>query len=162
MKRRPLKRFFLFKFLLFVIIQSCALGQTDSGAAQDEVVCITSTGKKYHLCTCQYLNKSKIEIDLSDAQARYTPCLVCKPDRLRKLGRVQPTPDESGRIRHGDRSKQRATVSGRSAPGGWRDDKKQTMLRPHKKRNPLQTNDRAPQWQVFSARSVELLRFMSL
>ncbi len=95
MKRHPLKRFFLFKFLLFVIIQSCALGQTDSGAAQNEVVCITNTGKKYHLCSCQYLSKSKIEIDLSDAQARYTPCLVCKPDRLPKLGRVQTTPEES-------------------------------------------------------------------
>lgn len=95
MTRHPLKRFFLFKFLLFVIIQSCALGQTDSEAVQDEVVCVTRTGKKYHRCSCQHVSKSKIEISLSEAQTLYTPCLVCKPDRSRKLGKVQTIPDES-------------------------------------------------------------------
>ena len=83
----------MFKFLLVVIIQSCALGQTDSGGTQDEVVCITRTGEKYHLCSCQYLRSSKIEIDLSDAEARYTPCSVCKPGRARKLGSVQQSSD---------------------------------------------------------------------
>lgn len=43
-------------------------------------VYITKTGEKYHLDGCQYLKKSQIRIDLSDAKAQgYTPCSRCDP-----------------------------------------------------------------------------------
>lgn len=41
-------------------------------------VYITSSGKKYHYESCAYLNKSKIEISLSDAKSKgYLPCSKC-------------------------------------------------------------------------------------
>lgn len=44
------------------------------------VVYITKTGEKYHRDGCSSLSKSKIEIELADAQGRgYEPCKKCKP-----------------------------------------------------------------------------------
>ena len=48
-------------------------------AAQTEKVFVTNTGEKYHRENCRSLAKSKIEIALAEAAARYEPCKVCKP-----------------------------------------------------------------------------------
>ncbi len=46
--------------------------------ASERTVYITNSGTKYHRAGCRFLNKSKIEISLSEAQAQgYTACQVC-------------------------------------------------------------------------------------
>lgn len=48
----------------------------------ESIVYVTKTGEKYHSDGCQYLRKSKIEMDLSSAKASgYTPCSKCNPPR---------------------------------------------------------------------------------
>ncbi len=48
--------------------------------AEEEIVYITATGKKYHRSGCRHLKDSKIEIPLDDAIAQdYEPCKVCNP-----------------------------------------------------------------------------------
>ena len=43
-----------------------------------ETVYVTKSGSKYHSYGCQYLNKSCIEKDLSEAEDQgYTPCKKC-------------------------------------------------------------------------------------
>ena len=43
-----------------------------------QIVYVTRTGSKYHSAGCQYLKKSCIEKDLTDAQNQgYTPCSKC-------------------------------------------------------------------------------------
>ncbi|ACA59236.1 copper amine oxidase domain protein [Candidatus Desulforudis audaxviator MP104C] len=50
---------------------------------QGNTVYITKTGAKYHRNGCQYLARSKIPIDLSNAVASgYTPCSVCNPGQI--------------------------------------------------------------------------------
>lgn len=42
------------------------------------IVYVTNTGKKYHKPNCSYLKKSKIQMNLSEAQSEgYTPCSRC-------------------------------------------------------------------------------------
>lgn len=42
------------------------------------IVYVTNTGKKYHKPNCSYLKKSKIQMNLSEAQSQgYTPCSKC-------------------------------------------------------------------------------------
>ncbi len=42
------------------------------------IVYVTNTGKKYHKSSCSYLKKSKIQMNLSEAQSEgYTPCSRC-------------------------------------------------------------------------------------
>ncbi|RLL82400.1 thermonuclease family protein [Mesotoga sp. BH458_6_3_2_1] len=49
----------------------------------DPIVYITSTGDKYHVHGCHFLEHSKIPILLSEAVRRgYIPCRVCKPPQL--------------------------------------------------------------------------------
>lgn len=43
------------------------------------IVYVTETGSKYHVDGCQYLRKSKIPMELKDAQAGYGPCSRCHP-----------------------------------------------------------------------------------
>lgn len=43
------------------------------------IVYVTETGSKYHDDGCQYLRKSKIPMELEDAQASYGPCSRCHP-----------------------------------------------------------------------------------
>ena len=51
-----------------------------SQPADDPIVHITSSGKKYHAAGCRYLKKSDIEIKLSEAKKRHlSPCSVCNP-----------------------------------------------------------------------------------
>ena len=45
----------------------------------EETVYVTNSGSKYHRDGCRYLEKSKIPISLSDAQARYERCSKCNP-----------------------------------------------------------------------------------
>ena len=54
-----------------------------SAEAEDTVVYITDTGKKYHREGCRFLRKSKIKTTLAKAvEAGYKPCKVCKPPTL--------------------------------------------------------------------------------
>lgn len=48
-------------------------------ATVERTVYITRTGAKYHRSGCQYLRKSKIPINLSDAIRSYSPCSRCSP-----------------------------------------------------------------------------------
>lgn len=43
------------------------------------IVYVTETGSKYHDDGCQYLRKSKIPMELEDAQASYGLCSRCHP-----------------------------------------------------------------------------------
>ena len=47
--------------------------------AQAEKVYVTKTGSKYHRASCSSLSKSKIEMPLENAAARYGACKNCKP-----------------------------------------------------------------------------------
>lgn len=50
-------------------------------AAENDVVYITNTGKKYHAANCSSLRKSKHAITLANAKASgYTPCSKCLGD----------------------------------------------------------------------------------
>lgn len=50
--------------------------------ADDSIIFITRTGIRYHKGSCWHLRKSRIPIDLKEAEARgYTPCKVCKPSK---------------------------------------------------------------------------------
>jgi hypothetical protein len=49
------------------------------GAADDPIVYITATGKKYHRANCGHLNKSKKAVRLSKLPRNYAPCETCKP-----------------------------------------------------------------------------------
>ena len=50
-----------------------------AAVAQTETVYVTKTGAKYHRASCSSLSKSKIEMALVDAAARYGACKNCKP-----------------------------------------------------------------------------------
>ena len=59
------------------------VGVTYAGAQQPtDKVFVTKTGTKYHRASCSSLSKSKIELTLSEAAARYTPCKICRPPVL--------------------------------------------------------------------------------
>jgi hypothetical protein len=45
----------------------------------EQVVYVTKTGSKYHRETCRSLARSKIQMPLEKAAARYGPCAICKP-----------------------------------------------------------------------------------
>ena len=47
--------------------------------AEDPVVYVTKSGKKYHSKGCQHLSKSHNEIRLSRARSAYDPCEHCHP-----------------------------------------------------------------------------------
>jgi endonuclease YncB( thermonuclease family) len=54
-----------------------------TGNAEEIIVYVTKSGKKYHRKDCQYLRKSAIPITLKEAIARgYEPCSRCKPPTL--------------------------------------------------------------------------------
>ena len=60
--------------------------------ADDPIVYITKTGKKYHTATCSYLRQSKIPIELSEAVERgYTPCSRCDPPTLEQISAPEPS-----------------------------------------------------------------------
>ena len=46
---------------------------------QSVTVCVTRTGSKYHRCSCSYLRRSSIPMDLASAKARYGACSRCRP-----------------------------------------------------------------------------------
>jgi hypothetical protein len=48
-------------------------------AADDPIVYITATGKRYHRASCGHLKKSKKAVRLSTLPRNYTPCGDCKP-----------------------------------------------------------------------------------
>lgn len=51
----------------------------DTDDKQTITVYVTETGEKYHSDGCQYLSKSQISIDLSEAKRSYSPCSKCNP-----------------------------------------------------------------------------------
>lgn len=67
-----LRRRLLLTFLL-------AIAAVASASAQVEKVYVTRTGEKYHRDGCRSLARSKIEMPLADAAARYGACKVCRP-----------------------------------------------------------------------------------
>ena len=67
-------------FFAMITLHACAVGQAKHENVQQDTVCVTRTGKKYHDCTCRYLHSSSIPLTLSDALTRgYTACSVCDP-----------------------------------------------------------------------------------
>lgn len=61
-------------FVALLVVASIAAGIT-----QTEKVYVTKTGAKYHRGSCSSLSKSKIEMPLADAAARYGACKNCRP-----------------------------------------------------------------------------------
>ena len=56
------------------------VGPKKDAPADDPIVYVTTSGKKYHAEGCRFLAKSSIPMKLSDAKAKgYTPCSVCNP-----------------------------------------------------------------------------------
>lgn len=52
--------------------------KTSAQNTNSAIVYVTNTGKKYHRSSCSYLKKSKIQMNLSEAQSEgYTPCSKC-------------------------------------------------------------------------------------
>lgn len=48
--------------------------------SDDDICYVTANGERYHRQGCRYLNRSCIEIIVSEAKEQgYTPCKVCKP-----------------------------------------------------------------------------------
>lgn len=61
-------------------------------AAENDVVYITNTGKKYHAANCSSLKKSKHAITLANAKASgYTPCSKCLGGSSISAGTSTPT-----------------------------------------------------------------------
>lgn len=61
-------------------------------AAENDVVYITNTGKKYHAANCSSLRKSKHAITLANAKASgYTPCSKCLGGSSISAGTSTPT-----------------------------------------------------------------------
>jgi len=54
-----------------------ALAVAANSLTNDETVCATRSGSKYHRAGCRFLAKSSMPIKLSDARAKYGPCLRC-------------------------------------------------------------------------------------
>jgi len=60
--------------------------QEAANKAENPIVYITRTGKRYHREGCSALKGSKIPITLKEACERgYSPCSLCDPPRLRKV-----------------------------------------------------------------------------
>jgi micrococcal nuclease len=49
-----------------------------------QIVYVTKSGKKYHADGCRSLSKSRIEISLEEASAKYGPCSICSPPVMAK------------------------------------------------------------------------------
>lgn len=57
---------------------SNATVKTTAQNINSAIVYVTNTGKKYHKANCSYLRKSKIQMNLSEAQSQgYSPCSKC-------------------------------------------------------------------------------------
>ena len=69
--------------LLFIVGIGAAFAQT-------EKVYVTRTGTKYHRESCNSLRRSKIEMPLAEAAARYGPCANCRPPVLGAATPQQP------------------------------------------------------------------------
>ena len=70
--------------LLAICLATLAVAQANmppvaEPAANDPIVYVTKTGKKYHENHCRYLDHSKRALSLSAATKKYTPCKVCRP-----------------------------------------------------------------------------------
>lgn len=66
-----------------ILLIACAvLASASIALAQAEKVYVTKTGEKYHRESCRSLAKSKIEMTLKQAAARYGPCKNCQPPTL--------------------------------------------------------------------------------
>lgn len=76
---------------LTVVAVVTALAGLHAQQPADKVF-VTKTGTKYHRASCSSLSKSKIEMTLAEAAARYSPCKICKPPVLATLGSVASSP----------------------------------------------------------------------
>jgi hypothetical protein len=75
------------RLLLTAALIVCLVGGAFTQSATDKVY-VTRTGAKYHRAGCSSLSKSKIEMSLGDAAARFTPCKNCKPPILAEAAPV--------------------------------------------------------------------------
>lgn len=64
---------------LSVLVAVFVIAAVAAPFAQTEKVYVTKTGAKYHRATCASLSRSKIEMALPQAAARYGACKICKP-----------------------------------------------------------------------------------
>ncbi len=64
------------RILLVAILVIASIG---ASLAQAEKVYVTRTGAKYHRGSCASLAKSKIEMPLAEAAARFGACKNCRP-----------------------------------------------------------------------------------
>jgi micrococcal nuclease len=75
------KRYALSITALFLAL--CFLPLPAAGQAEELIVYVTNTGKRYHLESCKSLSRSKIPLSLGDAAGSgYEACAVCKPPVL--------------------------------------------------------------------------------
>ena len=94
-----------------LLVLVALLATASIGFAQAEKVYVTKTGEKYHRESCKSLSKSKIEISLREAAARYGPCKNCQPPTLATkadaVPAASPTPTSADKP---------ATAAPKSAP----------------------------------------------
>jgi len=67
------------QLLLTAALIICLLSGSFAQAQSAEAVYVTKTGSKYHRASCNSLSRSKIEMPLAQAAARYGACKNCKP-----------------------------------------------------------------------------------
>ena len=105
------------KTILIAFAFLCIGAVPFSAKAQTEIttVYVTNTGEKYHLGSCHYLSKSKIETTMAKAKTEgYTPCKVCKPGGAVYVPSSTTSVQCSGTTQKGARCKRRTTsASGR-------------------------------------------------
>ena len=84
--KRNMKKYFFLLVLSFFALSTNFYGNTVISESIERIepltqtVYITKTGKKFHVGTCRYLSKSKIEIKKSEAKKLgYGACKVCSP-----------------------------------------------------------------------------------
>lgn len=60
--------------------QASTLSETPAPNPDNNIVYVTLTGNKYHCKACRYIKDKKcIELSIKQAQIKYEPCKVCKP-----------------------------------------------------------------------------------
>jgi hypothetical protein len=67
-------------------------------AQSSETVYVTRTGAKYHRASCRSLAKSKIDMPLVQAAARYSPCRICKPPLVTTSDVIPASPGTPERV----------------------------------------------------------------
>lgn len=93
-QKRIMRRTFLLSVVLVIItgVISYWLGYNNGFKYQPRIasdsspyVCITPSGKCYHMHWCETIRNTSIDISIKQAKEKgYAPCKLCEPDRLNK------------------------------------------------------------------------------